>query len=218
MAKSKLIKELANSSIDTATALKRLKILLMSFNKPDLDEWVNCELNGYSSDKIFPYYRCFNTLIYADFYRGNFQFINTLIPIQSIPEDIRNIFAVNLYGDGIASIEEMHGKNLCKIVPPEFYKSLKKCINADYISSVRIIDTYSASKQIINIVQSKIFDVLCILENEFGILDELDIDCTDKSEQEINEVYQKIYNIIYIDKGINIGNDNKIVKSNICTE
>lgn len=45
MAKSTIIKELANSKIDTATALKRLKILLLNLDKPELNDWVNCELN-----------------------------------------------------------------------------------------------------------------------------------------------------------------------------
>ena len=59
MAKSKIIKELANSSIDTATALKRLKILLLNLNKPELNNWVNSELNGYKNADDVPEYRRF---------------------------------------------------------------------------------------------------------------------------------------------------------------
>ena len=56
------------------------------------------------------------------------------------------------------------------------------------------------------------------MEKEFGVLDELDIECSDKSDQEINEVCQKILNVIYVDKSITIGDDNKINKSDIHTQ
>ena len=71
MAKSKIIKELANSSIDTATALKRLKILLLNLNKPELNNWVNSELNGYKNADDVPEYRRFRGKVTANFIIGN---------------------------------------------------------------------------------------------------------------------------------------------------
>ena len=46
MAKSKIIKELANGSIDTQTALKRTKVLLQELDNDDVLRWINCEIEG----------------------------------------------------------------------------------------------------------------------------------------------------------------------------
>lgn len=47
MAKSKIIKDLANSSVDTMTALKRAKVLLSEIDNEDVNNWVNYEIAGY---------------------------------------------------------------------------------------------------------------------------------------------------------------------------
>ena len=55
--KSKIIKELANGSIDTQTALKRTKVLLQELDNDDVLRWINCEIEGYSSGSDVPEYR-----------------------------------------------------------------------------------------------------------------------------------------------------------------
>ena len=44
MAKSKIIKDLANGSVDTMVALKRAKVLLSEFNNEDILNWINYEI------------------------------------------------------------------------------------------------------------------------------------------------------------------------------
>ena len=50
MAKSKVIKELANGTIDTLTALKRAKVLLYDLDNQEISDWINCEITGYPKD------------------------------------------------------------------------------------------------------------------------------------------------------------------------
>ena len=50
MAKSQVIKDLANNTINLQTALKRVKVLLQEFDDEKLLEWVNYEIEGYPSD------------------------------------------------------------------------------------------------------------------------------------------------------------------------
>lgn len=46
MPKSKIIKDLANGTVDTLTALKRTKVLLAEFENEDLNTWISNEYNG----------------------------------------------------------------------------------------------------------------------------------------------------------------------------
>ena len=57
MAKSKIIKELANGTVTLPVALKRAKLLLQEFDNEDLLLWVNYELTGYPSVDMLPEYR-----------------------------------------------------------------------------------------------------------------------------------------------------------------
>ena len=41
MPKSKIIKELANGTVDTLTALKRAKVLLSEFDNTELNNWIS---------------------------------------------------------------------------------------------------------------------------------------------------------------------------------
>lgn len=222
MAKSKIIKELANSSIDTATALKRLKILLLSLNKPELNNWVNCELNGYKNGDDVPDYRRFRGQVTANFIIGNnykmMTYKNTPLPTANLSGDIKDIIEEGIFNEGISAIKEMEGSELGKSIPPEMYGELTRGTNITSITSASTRVSKTAPTEIIASVETKILEILCILEKEFGILDDLDIECSDKSEREIDDVCQKILNVIYIDKSITIGNDNKITKSDIHTQ
>ena len=55
------------------------------------------------------------------------------------------------------------------------------------------------------------------LEKQFGNLDELDIDVNNKSEQELKEIVNHIYVLIYNDQSVTIGNDNEFNNSNIAS-
>ena len=57
MPKSKIIKELANGTVDTLIALKRTKVLLTGFDNVELNTWINNEITGYPKDAKIPTYR-----------------------------------------------------------------------------------------------------------------------------------------------------------------
>lgn len=222
MAKSIIIKELANSSIDTATALKRLKILLLSLKKPKLDNWVNCELNGYKEIANVPDYRRFRGQVTANFIIGNayrmITYNNTPLPTTNLSKEIRDRIEEITFSEGITAIKEMEGQELGKSLPPEIYGVLTKGTNIDSITSASVRVSKIAPVEIISAVETKVLEILCVLEKEFGILDELDLDCSDKSEKAIDDISQRILNIIYVDKSITIGDDNKITKSDFYIE
>lgn len=221
MAKSTIIKELANSKIDTATALKRLKILLLNLDKPELNDWVNCELNGYKDTKTIPPYRRFRGQLNANFVIGNSirltKYTNTPLTTVNLPDDIRDAVEEVVFCEAIAAINSMEGQELGKIIPPEFYSYLTKGTNISSITSAKVNINNSAPIEVIAAVENRILEILVLLEKEFGNLDDLDINCDTKTEQELQKVYEQIINIIYVDKSVSIGNDNKINKTDICT-
>ena len=55
MAKSKIIKELANNDISLEVALNRLMIIASDIENEELSQWAERELNGYKMCQIFRY-------------------------------------------------------------------------------------------------------------------------------------------------------------------
>ena len=81
-----------------------------------------------------------------------------------------------------------------------------------YLMSACIEVSDIAVTEIISTVENKIMDILVALEDEFGVLDNLEIDLSSTADKEIKKTQQIIYNIIY-DNHIEIGNNNKIKDS-----
>lgn len=221
MAKSMIIKELANSEIDTVTALKRLKILLFNLDKTELNDWVNCELNGYKDIKTIPPYRRFRGSLIANFVIGNSvhlaKYTNTPITTANLPNNIRDAIEEVVFYESIAAINSMKGQELGKIIPPEFYGYLTKGTNISSIISARVNINNYAPVEVIAAVENRVLEILVLLEKEFGNLDDLDINYDLKTKQELQKVCDQIINIIYVDKSISIGDDNKIAKTDICS-
>ena len=59
--------------------------------------------------------------------------------------------------------------------------------------------------------------VLILLEKEFGVLDDLDIDIDSKSKDERLEIVKQLHVIIFNDHSANIGDGNKIKDANIAS-
>ena len=71
MAKSKIIKDLANGVVDTQTALKRTKVLLQDLGDKDLLNWVSYEIGGYPDDSDVPEYRVVSGQLYGSYFKGS---------------------------------------------------------------------------------------------------------------------------------------------------
>lgn len=215
MPKSKIIKELANSEIDTVTALKRLKVLLFKLKKDEVNLWLSAELNGYKNSDGLPDYRIYRGQATGSFIIGRMKYQNTPIPLSGVSKELREDLLKVCFRESISAISSMQGETLHMTIPPEYYPYLTKGNNIDGFISVKITVPQTAPTQIINAVEDKVLEILCLLEDEFGLLDELDIDFSVKPPEELERVCQNIINIISIDNSISIGNDNKITKSKV---
>jgi len=85
------------------------------------------------------------------------------------------------------------------------------------ITSAQVIVGSHHIINIISTIENKLLDALILLENEFGNLDELDIDTSTKTPEEISKLTKELIVIIYNDQSVNIGDGNKIKDSNIAS-
>ena len=69
---------------------------------------------------------------------------------------------------------------------------------------------------IIPVVENLLLETFLLLEKEFGVLDDLDIDWDSKTEDEQQVIVEKII-IIFQDNSVSVGNGNKIKNSTVAS-
>lgn len=231
MAKSQIIKELANGTVDTQTALKRTKVLLQELDNEKLLEWINYEIEGYPSTDDLPEYRKIGGQLYGTYFKGSMAnhmtYKHVPLPLGNMPsDDIKEMLTTNIT-QGVEALKSMieeseKGDNygLSKVVPADYYPMIAAYNDDPYMIIVTVTVELNMP-QIRNIfpkVENKLLDILRYLEKQFGNLDDLDIDVDSKSKDELKEISKHIYVIIYNDQSITIGNKNKIKDSTIASK
>lgn len=227
MAKSKIIKDLANGIIDTQTALKRAKVLFSDLQNEDLLKWVNSELVGYEKVEDLPDYRIIEGTLFGSYFKGSMsqhmKWTNVSIPLGKMPEDIKAALLNVYFYDGIDALKGLAKKaegnegQLGKSISADTFPIINKYNNDPYMIITSACSTIGSHNitNIISIVENRLLDALLLLEKEFGCLDELDLSYSEKTEVEIENIARKVAVIIYNDNSIKIGNGNKIEKSSI---
>lgn len=220
MKRSQIIKDLASSQCDLYTSLKRTKVLLQLIADEKILDWVNSELKGYSDEDTLPEYRLLKGDFFGSYTIGTFgralKYSNVSIPLGKMPIDERNDFLSAGIRQGISTLEQMLKNdkvNFSKPIPADLYRKIEsQYINNPffYIVSGNVIIDKMDVINIIPKVENKLLDILLLLENEFGNLDELDIDLGSKSKDEIEKIYQNLYVIVYNNKSVNVGDNNKL--------
>lgn len=109
MAKSKLIKDFVKNNINVEVALKQLKVLLYDFNKDEIKNWIDCELQGYKGDNFeLPEYRVCSGILKGAFLNYNVKASNVAIPLSSnMDEKIRELCNYVEFPQGVAVLEDI---------------------------------------------------------------------------------------------------------------
>ena len=111
MAKSKILKELANNEITIDIALKRLLLICNDLNYEEVFSWAEKELNGYSAEEPIPEYRNLGVgkIVYSGL-KGSMssclKLSNQPLPIQWIPDKYMDLICNNYERCTIANIIE----------------------------------------------------------------------------------------------------------------
>lgn len=228
MPKSRIIKDLANGTIDTQTALKRTKVLLQELENEDILKWINCEIEGYPADVKVPKYRKISGQLYGSYFKGSMAahmtYTHVPLPLGKMPDDAKQKMMITDVTQGIEALKRMaiesensETKTLVRGIPADFYPYIARYNDDPYmiITSASIELNMPQFLSIFSKVESILLDILYYLEKSFGNLDELDLDTDSKSPEELQKIIQHIQVIIYNNHSISIGDNNKIKDSTI---
>jgi hypothetical protein len=208
MAKSKIIKELANNEISIDVAISRVLIIASDIGNEELARWAEKELNGYTDKDVLPDYRIAkNTQFLTSGIVGNLKFTNSPIALERIVGHPLPAYIA----DGVRTIEGIvtngaeaeYGRDLSSYSGLVLQKTGRPCY------SITQTVSHTTFSGILNNIKTILLKILLELDKTFGNLDDLDIDVSGKNPDEIQKVNQTIINII-IDKHVEIGDKNKI--------
>lgn len=220
MSRSAIIKELANGQVSLETAFLRLKVILSYLNNDLINLWIDKELNGYESHDELPSYRktqgtAYGTVITGNRYNG-MKYTNALIPLISLSnEDRVALLQINIF-QGISAIEKIIDEGDFEFAKPigrEITQIIETGMNA-HIASMQVKVEKTDILRVISTVKMRILDIFIGLEKEFGNLDDYDaLAVISDNPNKIEKISNNIISIIY-DNSVEIGDGNKIVKSN----
>lgn len=229
MAKSKIIKDIANGTVDTITALKRTKVLVSDLNNPAIMEWLDHEISGYPIETTVPSYRKVNGNLVGSYFKGSManhmKWNNVSIPLGEMPDETKELLLSVEFFEGVEALRKLSqtsqdsGNQIGKAIPADFFPAIATYNNDPYmiITSARVIVGQHIISNIFSIIENKLLDMLMILEKEFGSLDELDIDITSKTDEEIQDINDRILVLVYNDNSVSIGDRNKIKDTTIAS-
>lgn len=227
MAKSMIIKDIANGTIDTTTALKRAKILFAELDNAELLNWVNYEISGYPVDANLPDYRIERGALKGTYFKGSIashiKWNDVSIPLGKMPADVIDEFLSVPFYDGVSALKQLvensDNGQLARPISADLFPFIAKYNNDPYMNIVtaRVVVSTHCVTNMFSVIENRLLDALLLLEKEFGILDDLDIDTTVKSPEEIQTIAKQIYVIVYNDQSVHIGDGNRIKDTDIST-
>lgn len=105
------------------------------------------------------------------------------------------------------------------VIPADYFPYIAKYNNDRFmiITSARVEISEQWIPSIFSVVENRLLDLLLLLEKEFGNLDELDLDTSSKTQEELESVANQISIIIYNDNRVQVGDKNKIEGSKIAS-
>ena len=199
MAKSKIIKELANNEITMEVALNRLLIIASDLNNDDLAEWAATELHGYSKDMELPAYRKKKSMHFTySGINGGFQVTNIPFTYYSIiSEHDEDAFDVPIM-DSITTLQGFLDNSNSQSYCRDFTYLSGAVYKKTGISCTSILQQVPLNllQNILGEIKTRLLRVLIKLDKEYGCLDDLDVDITDKTPEEVAEINKIINNYI----------------------
>lgn len=217
MAKSQIIKDLANGHSSLKTALKRTKVLINGLEDRRAIDWINNELVGYSLSDKLPDYRLKQGVLIGSYFKGSMashmKWNNVSIPLGNMSDEERHQLLAVEFREGVESLQTMlinanqEGSRIGKIIPADLFPYIAQCNDDLYmnITSAQVQLNTTSLQHILDCVENKLLDTLLLLEDAFGNLDNLDISIADLDAKASNQVIEQIIFNIYDDHSITVG-------------
>lgn len=217
MAKSKIIKELANNSISLDVALSRLFIIASDIGNDELQQWAECELHGYGKNMLPEYRYAKNTVFKYSGINGSYKVTDAPLPLLEImkTEDPATFYLP--IPDGIRTIEDFVNNPTPNEVGRDLTWAASMVLKMSGIQcySIKQIVPLNIFEGVLNTVKILLMKIFIKLDKTYGCLDDLDIDTDSISPEEVAATNTTINKYIYVDNSVNIGDKNKLEGSGI---
>lgn len=218
MAKSTIIKELANNQISMEVALQRLMIIASDLENEELSAWAEAELHGYSQSDALPEYRNIQSIhfVYSGI-NGSFKVTNCPFTFTSVLEEkLSDIYNVPIM-DRVSSLQNFVDNPDKQSYRRDFSMLNGYVLQRTGIQCTSIYQTVPLNflQKILSQIKTILMNVFLKLDKEYGCLDDLDVDTTEKTPEEVEKINEVVNNYIFIDNSINVGDRNKLKGSGI---
>lgn len=218
MAKSTIIKELANNQISMEVALQRLMIIASDLENEELSAWAEAELHGYSQSDALPEYRNIQSIhfVYSGI-NGSFKVTNCPFTFTSVLEEkLSDIYNVPIM-DSVSSLQNFVDNPDRQSYRRDFSMLNGYVLQRTGIQCTSIYQTVPLNflQKILSQIKTILMNVFLKLDKEYGCLDDLDVDTTEKTPEEVEKINEVVNNYIFIDNSINVGDRNKLKGSGI---
>ncbi|MHB1099213.1 MAG: AbiTii domain-containing protein [Burkholderiales bacterium] len=179
---NEIIEALSSQSGSLTDALLKTKVLLHKIGHQELVEWVNNELNGYSSNDNLPEYRILPAQVLVNASNMAYQITSHPIPLGHLTKEQRESLETARMHESLAVLEklvEKPGGHLQAAIPMEANGLLGRGLSNGYIIQRAWCDIGQASvAQIFVQVRSRLLDFVLGLQDQLG---------DNVSEQEIKQ-------------------------------
>ena len=179
---NEIIDALSSQSGSLTDALLKTKVLLHKIGHQELVEWVNNELNGYSSNDNLPEYRILPAQVLVNASNMAYQITSHPIPLGHLTKEQRESVETAKMHESLAVLEklvEKSGGHLQASIPMEANGILGRGLSNGYIIQRAWCEIGQASvAQIFVQVRSRLLDFILGLQDQLG---------DNVSEQEIKQ-------------------------------
>ena len=213
MAKSKIIKALANNEISMEIALNRLLVIASDLDNDSLADWAAAELHGYSKGMELPEYRKKKSMHFTySGINGGFQVTN--IPftyLEIIAEHDENAFDIPIM-DSVTTLQDFLDNSDKQSYCRDYTYLNGYVYERTGIQCTSILQRVPLNflQNILSEIKTRLLRVLVKLDKEYGCLDDLDVDTSVKSPEEVAAINKVVNNYIFVDNSVKVGDNNKI--------
>ncbi|GAA4239620.1 hypothetical protein GCM10022291_34700 [Postechiella marina] len=216
---SQIINELIDSEKSINGALLKTKVLASRIQNKELLDWVNGELNGYSSAKYLPEYRKnITSYLKGNYVNGNMKYTNQPIPTIGLDKIFQKNLQSTEFQDSITALENLIDNNDSSTLASPLRAEIVGMIEENWIGmgnpylqlmNVSKIIAKSAIVEVVSKVRNKLLDFMLKVDEEFGSLTEIK-DLKEKQKEISTIMSQTIINTSGDGNVVNTGDKNKI--------
>jgi hypothetical protein len=177
-----IIEILSDSKGSLEAALLKTKILMRQLGHKELSTWVNSELSGYPVDVEVPSYRCVHTTPHASLILDGWQWKDTLLPVSTLKEGLRENVTKLKVGSSIGTVEEQvkvyrqKGHGLVRQLSPDYMPSLAKGLAKGAVITAAWCEVNMAELEAILIqVRSRLLDFCLEVQEKLGVVSEQEL-------------------------------------------